>query len=72
MELNETKCPSLNHDYKGTHWEVGTEGLGVWDQQSMTKRMDKQQSPTAQHRGLYLVKSRNGKGCDKEGMCMYN
>ena len=38
----------------------------------MTKRMDKQQSPSAEHRGVYLVKKRNGKGHDEECMCMYN
>ena len=40
-------------------WE--RDGLGVWDQQMQTimYRMDKQQSPTVQHRELYSI------SCDK-------
>ena len=35
----------------------GRDGLGVWDQQmqTITYRMNKQQFPNVQHRGLYLI-----------------
>ena len=41
--------------------EWGEEGLGVWGQQMQTiiYRMDKQQGPTVEHRGLYSI------SCDK-------
>ena len=44
---------------RGRGW--GWDGLEVWDQQMQTiiYRMDKQQGPTVQHRGLYSI------SCDK-------
>ena len=52
------------------------DGLGVWDQQMQTSayRMDKQQGPTVQHRGLYSISviRHNGKEYEKQDIYMYD
>ena len=59
MNFYETETDSQTQRtdlWKGERgWE--TDGLGVWGQgmQTITYRMDKQQGPTVQHRGLYSI-----------------